>query len=109
MINDLHDALMEGETIEKIAEVLAQLRHYTEEHFRFEEEIFDQYDYPQGSEHKKQHNDLVKKVIKFHDRLVVHHEKVGEELLNFLLFWLGNHIKTVDRQYIAFMLEKGIK
>ena len=109
MINDLHNTMMDGEPTPKIAEVLKRLESYTEEHFRYEEEIFDQYNYPQADEHKKQHNDLVQRVKAFRDRITNHQEKVGEELLNFLLFWLGNHIKKVDRQYIAFMLEKGIK
>lgn len=109
MINDLHNTMMNGEPIPKIAEVLIRLESYTEEHFRYEEEIFDQYKYPQADEHKKQHDDLVQRVKAFRDRITNHQEKVGEELLNFLLFWLGNHIKKVDRQYTAFMLKNGIK
>ena len=109
MINDLHYAIMDGEPAPQIVEVLKRLESYTEEHFRYEEEIFDRHNYPQADEHKKQHNDLVQQVKAFRNRINNHHEKVGEELLNFLLFWLGNHIKKVDRQYTAFMLEKGIK
>ena len=109
MINDLHAAMMEGEPTPKIADVLKQLNNYTEGHFKYEEEIFDRHNYPQSADHKKQHSDLVDRVNLFHDQLVNHQEKVGEDLLNFLLFWLGNHIKKVDRQYTAFMLEKGIR
>jgi len=109
MINDLHNALLEGETVETIVDVLNRLKIYTEEHFKFEEDIFDKYDYPEGPDHKKRHHELVDRVNNFHNRLTSDHEKVGDELLEFLLFWLGNHIKTVDRQYTAFMLEKGIR
>ncbi len=109
LINDLDESLTENRVKENVARVLAQLSEYTAVHFKHEEEIFERHKYQFEKEHVHQHDDLVRQVGEFKKRLIDNDEDVGEELLSFLLFWLGNHIKTIDRLYIPFMLEKGIK
>lgn len=109
MINDLHDSLNKDEESDAIIAVLGRLRDYSREHFKYEEDIFRKYGYQHEQEHKKRHDDLVQNVNEFENKLLADRGEVGEELLNFLLYWLENHIKNVDKQYITFMLENGVK
>ncbi len=109
LINDLHDSFANGRNAESVTGVLLQLNRHFIGHFEYEEGIFRKHGYRFEGVRKKQHQARIRRINDFRSRLGGNEEKVGEELLDYLLSWLGNHLDTEDRQYILFMLEKGIK
>jgi len=62
MINVLNDALEEGQTNEVLGKIFDSLAVYTVKHFGYEEELFAQHGYGASSEHKLEHEALLKQV-----------------------------------------------
>lgn len=108
MINNLHEAMIQGKGKEILGKIIHDLILYTGTHFSTEERLFHQFGYPEAESHKKEHADFVKKVSDFKDGFAG--EKIGLsiEVMNFLSNWLKNHIKKVDRAYAPFFQEKGL-
>ncbi|MDR0735947.1 MAG: bacteriohemerythrin [Zoogloeaceae bacterium] len=93
---------------EALREILEGLVDYTVNHFILEEELFDRLKYPETDAHKAEHDDLTRQAI----QLLLDFEKgeaVSEEALEFLKGWLMHHILRVDKAYVPFLQEHGIK
>lgn len=89
---------------------LKELATFTVQHFKHEEDLMIQYNFPGYNGHKEIHEDLLSKVGD-----VIKNVEEGKEVdliavLQFLKDWLYNHILGADRQgYTDFFLEKGVK
>ena len=108
MINELSLSLINREDDSKQVLVLLKLTSYTISHFRHEESIFDKYNYEETVEHKTSHKKMIERVDDFQTRLTEKKEKIGEELLGYLITWLLNHILIMDKRYMTFMINNGI-
>ena len=108
MINDLNEAMLNRIGQETAGEIIESLIYYTDSHFRTEEELFDNFSYPDSASHKKEHSDFVKKVSDFRKD----HEsgKIGLSvyIIEFLSTWLKNHITGTDMKYASFFEGKNI-
>jgi hemerythrin-like metal-binding protein len=108
IINKLHDSMKSGKGDSVIGPILSDLLSYTQFHFSTEEKYFQQFAYPHGLMHKKQHNDLTKKA----KDLKVDFDKgkitISIEVMNFLKDWLKDHILGSDKQYAPFLNSKGL-
>jgi hemerythrin len=107
--NRLHEQV-ESQTPdnEVLREILEGLVDYTVNHFILEEELFDRLHYPETEAHKAEHDDLTRQTI----QLLLNFEKgapVSAETLEFLKGWLMHHILRVDKAYVPFLQEHGIK
>ena len=109
MINDLNDAMKQGQGKAVLGKIINGLTNYTRTHFGIGEKYFDQFGYPDANNHKKEHLDLTKKVTEF--KAGFDQGKIGLsiEVMNFLSSWLQKHIKRVDKKYGPFFNEKGLK
>ena len=108
IINTLHDAMRIGKGKEIIEKVLDELTNYTIFHFAIEEKLFDLHKYPGSLIHKKNHSDLVAKVIAFKENYFNGSSLLTLDLMNFLKDWLVNHIAKSDKEYTAFFIGKGV-
>lgn len=91
-----------------LREILEGLVDYTVNHFILEEELFDRLKYPETEAHKAEHDDLTRQAI----QLLLDFEKgatVSENALEFLKGWLMHHILCVDKAYVPFLQQYGIK
>ncbi|HYQ38481.1 MAG TPA: bacteriohemerythrin [Pseudomonas sp.] len=107
--NQLYDRLASAEPdTAEIAEVLDGLMDYTVNHFIVEEEIFQRLGYPQTEEHKAQHDRFTAQIM---DLLQRHDsgERSGSETLELLADWLTHHILKVDKAYVAFFRDHGVR
>ena len=112
LINQFHEAVIEGRGTEVIGEILDELIIYTVTHFIMEEKYFAEFDYPDAEEHKLEHNALIEKV----SDLAAELEKApsdsrsvqAEELLQFLKIWWRYHMMETDSKFVALFKERGL-
>lgn len=108
LINQFHDAMTAGKAKDVMEKVFSELVTYTKFHFAKEEELLKTYNYPGLLAHKTKHDELTKKVFKYHDEFKSGKNILSIELMNFLKDWLVNHILGTDKQYSAFLNAKGV-
>lgn len=108
-VNLLHEAMRQGKGKDVIEDILDFLTNYTIEHFTTEEVLMTNFKYPNLPNHKKEHDDLVKKVKDFIGKIKEGKIVVSSEILQFLSDWLNHHILKVDMNYKQFFIEKGVK
>jgi hemerythrin-like metal-binding protein len=99
LINVLNEAFMNNEAKEKLGSILNEMVSYADYHFKTEEKLFSQHNYPFTDEHKELHENFRQKVAQFKEQF----DKglpVTFRVLGFLRKWLTNHILDVDREYV---------
>lgn len=110
MINSLNTAMAKGEANTIIGNILEDLTDYTRYHFSYEEELFEQHDYPNTIAHKRHHTNLIEEISTLKDRY--EYDLSGSlslEIMQFLKNWLTNHIMKTDKSYSKYLIEKGVK
>ena len=108
LINNLNDAMKQGKGKDIVGNILNELVNYTKVHFKMEEDIFEQYGYPNKAAHISEHTNFVKKIISFSDDFQSGRLGLSVDVLNFLVNWLKNHIMIVDKKYSEFFNSKGL-
>ncbi len=109
MLNKLYDGFENGKGKEVLGPVLDELVEYTATHFRFEEKIFDEIDYPKKRDHKREHAALVDQVLAVRAKFKQGESVLTQEVMQFLKNWLVKHILGSDKAYAPYMKEHGIK
>jgi methyl-accepting chemotaxis protein len=109
MINDLHRAMKQRQTMATMSGILERLVSYTVYHFGNEEKLFQKHGYPEYDQHKKIHETLVGKVVEFKTKIDRGDSTISMELMDFLKDWLVTHIKGTDKKYVPFLQEKGVR
>jgi hemerythrin len=105
MLNALHEAVESGETREALGEILEELDLYVINHFATEERLMERIKYEFVKEHKAEHLRLASTVQDFRNRFASN-EASADEMLQFLIRWLLNHIAGVD-SHIADEIKRG--
>lgn len=100
LINNLYKAFMNKTHIEAVGDVLLELKNYTEYHFRFEETLFSNINFPEKKEHLKTHEAFEAKIQSFHDEYLNNPKSVTFRLISYLQSWLVDHIMVADRKYV---------
>ncbi|MBN8218673.1 MAG: bacteriohemerythrin [Spirochaetes bacterium] len=107
-INKLHRAMVQREGKAATEAVLSGLIDYTANHFKFEENLFEQFGYPERAGHGAKHAKLVGEVLEYAKRYDAGEVSVNVEILQFLKNWLTEHILGTDKQYAPFLREHGV-
>ncbi len=105
-INNLHDAMMNGQSVEIMVELIDDLRDYTDEHFATEEGYMRKYGYPDYAKHHSEHRVFCDTVEDLHSRYRSGEIFLYLEAMQFLSDWLSNHILGTDKRYIPFLRDK---
>lgn len=110
LLNQLHDGMMAGKGKDVVGGVLKGLIDYTANHFRYEEDLFARTGYAESAAHKKEHDDLVRKVVEIQKK----YEQSGPaaltiQVMSFLKDWLTAHILGSDMKYGPHLVAKGVK
>ena len=108
LINQLHSAMKEAKGKEVVGKIIEELVAYTKFHFTAEEKIMQDNNYPGFPAHKKEHENLTKKVIEFQDNYNNGRAPLSMEIMQFLKDWLVNHIMKVDKEYSPYLNNKGV-
>ncbi|TAN42904.1 MAG: bacteriohemerythrin [Nitrospirae bacterium] len=108
MINEMHEALKTGKSRGILGDILNRLAGYATMHFKHEEDLFQKYDYPAKSAHKKIHDDLVSKVVALKQKFDTGEAAITTDVMSFLKDWLINHILREDKKYGPFLNRNGV-
>lgn len=97
---DLYDAMVS---------IIEDVKRYTVEHFSYEEQLFDAFDYEDAEKHKAEHNKLIQEIEvldlrALDDNQIVH----GKKILNYLITWVFKHISGSDYMYKSCFKANGL-
>ena len=106
-INRLYEAVREKRGTEVTADIITMLEKYTHDHFKHEEKLMTEYQFPDIEEHKKIHKELFESVQNIKTQTDTDPEELAKELLQFLRKWLMDHIVRVDKGYGEFLESRG--
>lgn len=109
MINALHDAMLKGQAKDLVLPVLKGLISYTAIHFKYEEDLFKKYSFPQEAAHIIEHRKFVKQVQDFKTDFQAGKIGLSIKIMNFLSDWLKKHILDTDKKYVDFFASKGLR
>lgn len=97
--NSLIKAELLHDKYDEIVGILEQLKDYTKEHFRDEEEYMESIQYSGLPAQRRAHEAFVEKLMEINlEEIDEHQQEYLEELMEFLLGWLINHILKVDKR-----------
>ncbi len=103
IFNVLNHAVLENESLEYLAASLEELINCTVWHFSHEERLMLKYRYPDITEHKAEHRDLINSAQKLQKELLREEKAVADEHIVFLESWLTEHILTADGRLGAYL------
>lgn len=103
---DMKDAEVDSEII---SDTLTKMTQYAGDHFKAEEEYMLNYEYPEYSSQKKQHQEFKKKTVDFCVGTMVHKITIPTEMFAYLKSWWTNHILKEDMKYKEFFHARGLK
>lgn len=101
MINELYTAMSKGEGRTVLHSVVCQMVDYSKLHFRREEQIMKQIDYPFFEKHEMMHDAFIARVVTFMQKLEEGKDSISIEIVAFLREWLSDHILKADMQLAA--------
>jgi hemerythrin len=99
ILDQLHNAMLNGKGNAAMAEVLTSLQDYTVQHFAKEEQYMAKFGYPGLAEQKTQHALFIKKIAEYQKGLADKKLGLSLDVMNFLKDWLVKHIQVVDAKY----------
>jgi hemerythrin-like metal-binding protein len=109
LINQLVNAINNGDSNDETFRVLEGLFDYTVYHFGDEEKTMKEYSFPGLKEHENEHILFLEKIRVFRKDLRAGDISVTEKVNQFLHDWLLDHIMGEDKKYGAFLNRKGIR
>lgn len=109
-LSDLLTNAVQGEDIyDEMVEIIGALTEYTVYHFKYEEELFEQFDYEYKESHIAEHNKLIAEIQSL-DLRAVDEDQVtyGKKILKFLITWVFKHISGSDFLYRELFIENQV-
>ncbi len=98
LINKTIDLVEKKATKDEVDEVILKVYDYAKKHFSDEEKEFESWKYPLAKEHLIEHTKLLSKVKVMYDSILFNGTPPNE-LLNFLSYWLKDHLEKHDLKY----------
>jgi len=92
---------------ESVDSIVDELVDYTVKHFSFEEGLLKEYNYPDFSKHKQIHGALLKRATSILQSMDTGNVDTVNNLIEFLINWIVNHIKGTDMKYKEFFNKNG--
>jgi len=109
LLNNLVSSMNGGIGNALVKDILIDLKNYSEFHFKEEEGMLRKYDYENLTEHIKEHQYYINKIIELTQLSVKSSSLVSLKTADFLRDWLIQHILGTDKEYQQFLLSKGVK
>lgn len=109
LLNEVHEAIQQGRTVEVTKSIIDRLDEYTRVHFAVEESLLRILHYQDYDRHKNDHDKLIAQLGDLRSKLDKGKGAIGFELVFFLKNWLTKHIMEGDKRYAAYLLAQGVK
>jgi hemerythrin len=97
LVNELHEYLVSGSSLNLINAVFEQIARHTGGHFRHEEKLMLESNYPDLTKHRLAHQELEKQIAELLRSIEAGAPVFSQDLVDFLKNWLVNHILTMDK------------
>jgi hemerythrin len=108
MLNELYDAMQQGNGRAIVGAILERLLNYTQYHFKSEEALLREHGYAEDASHRAEHAALTHRTRALLRRFEGGELGVASETLRFLADWLKSHIVASDLRYAQFLNGKGV-
>jgi hemerythrin len=110
-LSDLLTDAVDGDDIyDDMVAIIDDLTAYTIYHFKYEEDLFNQFNYESKEAHMAEHSKLINDIHELDLRQAEESPVVfGKKILKFLISWLFKHISGTDFLYKDFMAQNGVK
>ena len=110
IIDELNNGVKSDCADEALHKIFSELPVYTKYHFTEEEDLMSQYDYPELSSHKEEHDKLIETLQDLQKQF---DERKSDLMIilkmqNFLRRGLINHIIGLDKKYKSYLNNKKI-
>lgn len=110
LANELHEAVTCEAEVFALERSCDRLIEHVVLHFRHEEMYFEDWQYPHRVQHTAAHRQLRRQLFGYREHILAMPEPAkAVELFELLKTWLIQHILTDDRQYGAFLVERGLR
>jgi hemerythrin len=111
LTNDLFRACVDrDETIKNaFAETMSRMVEYVRFHFSAEQEMMQRIKFPQYQEHKKQHDELIRDVLKAVKEYNEGKKFVPNQFVRTLRDWILSHIALTDKFYVTYIADQKKK
>jgi hemerythrin len=91
-----------------VLEILDQMTEYALKHFETEEYYMKEFDFPGYQHHKNEHIDFTNTIIDYKNRVVRGDYQIINEILEYIVEWVDNHIQVTDKEYIDCFKKNGL-
>ena len=98
-INDLHEAMMKGQSRKIVGGLLQTLLKYTRAHFADEERMMEWTGFSGLASHKQVHHDLIKRLEEYQALYAKGERSLSNGVIGFYADWLQAHILEADQAY----------
>jgi len=111
LTNELYRACLTGREAIKATfrEAMSRMVDYVHFHFSTELELLTRINYPGLAEHKKQHDELVKKILTASKSFDGGRKFVANKFVRTLRDWIFGHIAISDKEYAAYVADQKDK
>ncbi|MEZ5358396.1 MAG: bacteriohemerythrin [Candidatus Zixiibacteriota bacterium] len=99
LVNELFEVIREDKGKQYTGKIIDELLDYTVTHFRAEEHLLDERNYPKLEEQRESHKIFVDAITNFKHDLAIGKKTLNMELISFLSDWLVEHIMKMDKEY----------
>lgn len=107
-VAELEHALRAGRADDVINQLLEQVIEHTITHFATEERLMEECGFPGLDAHRRDHQELSKKLTSLNLSNLAGGHGVPAALLAFLQAWLQEHILKTDKEYTGFLNTRGV-
>ncbi len=104
LVNELHDAMSQGQGKLVLTGTLDSLAKYASVHFADEEKLLAKANYPDLAIQKKEHEVFIQKVHELQAQQQSGAVALTLPVMEFLKDWLVNHILKKDKKYMAYVI-----
>lgn len=108
-IEKLYDALRFQWHRGVIGELLGELYAYSVSHMTDEEDLLEQYEYPELIEHRQGHREFRRRIREYMDDFESGNTAIAVSVLQFLQDWMKGHLFETDRKYTEFLHSRGVR
>jgi hemerythrin-like metal-binding protein len=107
MANEVAAVLEQGFDRQAVDQALRALCDYAVEHFAAEEALMDPEGYPEYDRHLNEHLNCTTKALDFLEAFSEEKEVDMAEFLQFVAFWIRDHVLNMDQTLGAYLKKQG--
>jgi hemerythrin len=107
LINDLHRAMMQGDSFTVARSTFKRLQDYTQYHFQTEEKAMHASNYPDFAVHRMQHERFIDQIMRVCPEFQQPDGHPSSKLLGLMRRWLRTHIMGSDAKLGEYLRQTG--